>query len=98
MFENNRAVLPPVLETKLERFLTTTKKAQTFILTFAVEVPRYVASPSPRSPSKRPAAPPKAGPRRTAEDTAPRRMDTAAVQRDRKRTPTRGSTVRGVPE
>ena len=43
-----RAVLPPVYETKMERFLTTMKKAQTSILTFAMEVPRHVTSPSSR--------------------------------------------------
>ena len=64
VFEYIRAVLPPVSEMKMERFLTMTKKAQTSILTFAVEVPRYVASPSPRFPSKRPAPPPKQGPGR----------------------------------
>ena len=67
MFEYNRAVLPPVSETKMERFLTTTKKAQMSILTFAVEVPRYVRSPSPRSPSKRPAPLPKRGPGRPSK-------------------------------
>lgn len=47
----------------MERFLTTKKKAQASILTFAVEVPRYVTTASPRSPRKRP-APPKRGPGR----------------------------------
>ena len=54
MFEYIRVVLPPITGTTMEQFLMTMKKAQILILTFAVEVPQYVTSPSHSSVSSSP--------------------------------------------